>query len=1108
MQLHVFGPPLSVPLTVDVEPLESFDAIYPKLQKKAGSQIDLSAYDLYTATILPGSATRQPFGAAIRPVETPAALKLTDHQELMLVARHGTTPLSPVSAPLTDQHRIELMYLKYDPTRTTPPGHFSGHEAEVLAQLIRRYGPEPDAEEAAQLRGMSRPSAAVQDGAAGRLHDGKTNQHSRALPGAGEMGGRKLVEALSPNPLQPPSSPLDRLTPPSVSQTTPRHSTSAGASSTAISAQGLPSPREGSTADSLQLTPRSSPASAEPANLANYYRERLTAMYATYNPAKLHLVEGTLKRYAGKEEAMLLQLTKRYGPEPVASCTLTGESNPEMQQSSSTVGIASGGATPVTTPTSTPPDRAPFSETSQKPVGRYRERLIALYSAYNPQKLNTVDGSLKKYAGKEEAIIQKLVLRYGPEPPLPSPPPVEDKATPTGSSSQHTTSTREKPVSAAEQRTGASDEKTTEQYRQQIRDILAANEVDKLHMVEPILERYRGSEEEVIKKLQKRYSLAPIPSPMTGDKGGDAATPPAQHVSDVAPIVHSMVKVGNPSAPSNPVASTKANSLPPKIHSTVSPLLAPVVEEAMSDEDAMKPTAAPSLRSSSPGSVGEAYAALSPMTTVAVPSTPSLEGQKTAGSPSLAQCMPVPPTITRRSIAALAVSKTCASFLVAQREKNLRSTYLRKWMAYLDEKQVVRRLLEETWVKVPRKEETWFQLNDTTEPPFLVRNLNHYVAEQRSRRYFSDHVEIGLRSLLTALRRCIESHVVEVQSDLERKVAKDLLYYLKDASNLSPVTDTPQLSLMLQQAAHLLDQLDDLMVVIRTQSSQIQQLKDEKKGSVEMVGSATRDPRQCDGLELRLRHVCKERDTLRIELQQALATIANRSATYSPRGARCTSATRSDSIVAEQQREAKLVKLQQELARVRTALHGAKAAEENLKLQLKESTQRHSRLRREVLTKERRGGSQPATARTGSRTTRCYGDASPSSSPSKPFAFTPRGISVPRGTFSEAFVSTPRVGSAAHQMSPGASSIHRAHTADATNESAADVGSWPVSRRAVNDLGIERGPCPNCSIPLTSCSPDYDGPDEFKAAFCFSCHKTFSFRDLRRRDQRAFLDSI
>eukprot|EP00796_Vickermania_ingenoplastis_P005049 gene5049-3636_t len=46
----------------------------------------------------------------------------------------------------------------------------------------------------------------------------------------------------------------------------------------------------------------------------------------------------------------------------------------------------------------------------------YRERLCAIYSAYDPPKLRFVDGTLQKYKGREEAVIRQLVLKYGPEP--------------------------------------------------------------------------------------------------------------------------------------------------------------------------------------------------------------------------------------------------------------------------------------------------------------------------------------------------------------------------------------------------------------------------------------------------------------------------------------------------------------------------------------------------------------------------------------------------------------------------------------------------------------------------------------------------------------------
>jgi hypothetical protein len=47
----------------------------------------------------------------------------------------------------------------------------------------------------------------------------------------------------------------------------------------------------------------------------------------------------------------------------------------------------------------------------------YRERLVALCAKYSPESLPQVDAVLLAFAGREEALIQQTVKRYGPEPP-------------------------------------------------------------------------------------------------------------------------------------------------------------------------------------------------------------------------------------------------------------------------------------------------------------------------------------------------------------------------------------------------------------------------------------------------------------------------------------------------------------------------------------------------------------------------------------------------------------------------------------------------------------------------------------------------------------------
>lgn len=62
------------------------------------------------------------------------------------------------------------------------------------------------------------------------------------------------------------------------------------------------------------------------------------------------------------------------------------------------------------------PTSSKIADASTESFNTYRNRLLLLYSVYDPDKVRCVDGTLKKYKGREEAVIQHLVRKYGPEP--------------------------------------------------------------------------------------------------------------------------------------------------------------------------------------------------------------------------------------------------------------------------------------------------------------------------------------------------------------------------------------------------------------------------------------------------------------------------------------------------------------------------------------------------------------------------------------------------------------------------------------------------------------------------------------------------------------------
>mmetsp|Transcript_54879 Transcript_54879/g.169163 ORF Transcript_54879/g.169163 Transcript_54879/m.169163 type:complete len:95 (+) Transcript_54879:53-337(+) len=51
----------------------------------------------------------------------------------------------------------------------------------------------------------------------------------------------------------------------------------------------------------------------------------------------------------------------------------------------------------------------------------YRGRVELMYAVYAPERLDKVPDIMLKYAGHEEALLNALVQKYGPEPAAPTP---------------------------------------------------------------------------------------------------------------------------------------------------------------------------------------------------------------------------------------------------------------------------------------------------------------------------------------------------------------------------------------------------------------------------------------------------------------------------------------------------------------------------------------------------------------------------------------------------------------------------------------------------------------------------------------------------------------
>ena len=148
--------------------------------------------------------------------------------------------------------------------------------------------------------------------------------------------------------------------------------------------------------DGMVAAPEPRPAKA-PYNNPFPPRERLVRFYTKYQQDKLagDTVEKALKKYEGDEELMFATLVKKYGPEPLPDEVLPP--------------LASGSQAPPPSSPAGIPD----------PTNPYEARLIRFYQKYQPDKLNNVAKALETFKGREEAMFETLVKKYGPEPPQP-----------------------------------------------------------------------------------------------------------------------------------------------------------------------------------------------------------------------------------------------------------------------------------------------------------------------------------------------------------------------------------------------------------------------------------------------------------------------------------------------------------------------------------------------------------------------------------------------------------------------------------------------------------------------------------------------------------------
>jgi hypothetical protein len=1069
---------------------------------------------------------------------------------------NSTSATPPAVGSLTYQDRLTAMYATYDPDKIRlvegTLKKYKGREAAVLKQLVKMYGPEPSPEHVAAAKeaalaavrarkssdaaattsafaSASAPSPTVEEPAETVTTEvsamslpavmtpsavpaavGKQEQTVKAMPAVNQVASSAVIpapvviEALSPSPAE----------------------VTAAEAAVGVSASSPLSPPTEKMVQISVATAVAPPLAVEEVkeeeaqhedeteenevNVGGRYRERLVALYHAYNPSKLHTVEGTLKKFAGKEEAAIQQLVRRYGPEPPA---LSIEEAYELLKSV-------GGSSPMMSPRShnpsvrvalaeVPDNNSSASLNSSKPVSPveqmsgeydgYRHRVYAILAAHDPEKVDKVDLILSRYQGKEEEVIAKLEQRYGArggdmvEASLEAP--ARSSAVPPPTSS-------ELPAAPA-----------------------------------------------------ARASM-PLPAPVAVEVATAAFSPAAVTPAEEA---------ASPPSPSPPSPSSPAKT-----------------KALMSDDDATRPTAPPSQRSSSRDSstsstppptppppqekgaewsastMGKTLRTAGEPAALRTPAPPAVEQPvvvsidvveqtlppattaaihppvKSAQHPPQVKSLPLPQRrLVTREKKFSAAAQIAAEHVEASSKKTLLQRYWSNWHRHHRKAKADALVRDELWVvasangQIATSGKGCYRLNDEVQPPYLVSDLativDHEARNGTGRSAaFSSEMEIAARALLSALRHCVESRVVEVRSAEEEALASRFLEHWAAAAHLCPVTDSPEFSLALHQAAHLIAQLDDLMTVIRTQAGQLQQLRNLHKDVLQRMKAAQANSEDVDSLRAQLESANAQRRELKEELKRVSSTSRLGGGQKAGEGRKTSPPTRRVYTTIEERKDAQIAKLQQELAKTRNSLFASKEAEEKMKVQVQQSLAREARRERDEHRREGLPGrhSRPVSFYAQGRShsnpaglRRC-----PSSGPSSPHrggGYQPSTSTTPRGAFSHAIVlDTPRRPSESaarveYNSGRAVSSIHRSGL-DAQDRSSVSMKSntpWPTSRFVMTEE-VERGPCPNCLTPLTSCSADARGPANAKAAFCFSCRRSFTFGELHARDIRDAVENL
>ena len=744
------------------------------------------------------------------------------------------------------------------------------------------------------------------------------------------------------------------------------------------------------------------------------YRDRMVAIYEKYEPAKVSTVDSTLEKFKGKEEAVIKKLVEKYGPEPLAT-------EPAAPSPTSTADVQlSARSAPMNSARSTGPQ-----------VLSYRDRMIAMYEKYEPSKASTVDATLEKFKGKEEAVIKKLVEKYGPEP-------VPQQVA--GSSAAPTPSSLSPvPTPVATPRLS---------YRDRLVAIYEKYEPSKVSTVDSTLEKFKGKEEAVIKKLVEKYGPEPKSNEAASPSTGSAGPHPAQAVEPIP----------------NPVDRHEATpELTPRELAQGGTVMTPR-DDPPNDSIARSivvPNSHPPTREETPTQDGDTVSAAAAPTS-APPPVPALPLSPPVPS------QPAGPTYNRKRVEKLAALALASITSVS--EKSLRLTCFSQWCNFFLHRKAAALVRAGVFVQSSQSHDS-FELVGS-KPLLVVGSLTDFIRPGGVHQLLSEQLDVSLSHCQNGMQNFALAQAGVLDKDQMVQQALQPRAFRRDDKNTSDLLNNiaanfPIAIAVTAERDELQRQLNDTrskLMVLQGEHARLQQAFEKADPLAQRCISAEEFVQElqthCGIIEDKLKASTGEitdlkRDHARVsrELSQERKGI--------PTDLEKTVMLKDEAIA----------QLQQQLAKTRTRLRVLEAERKEWQAQNEKEQQMKGAL----------------VARANTRRERF------STSPNR---LVSRSTSQPRGLLSSPPPYAARSPNKDAEFDP--LEVGAGHLVDDRQPSpdpfSADLSDIPPAPN--------RGVCPHCICQLTPFFSEQFGTaaDFAKVAFCFSCRRSFTQKDLEQRD--------